>query len=1217
MKCLNCSHDNAPDSMFCENCGKPLERACPNCGKPIAANAKFCKYCGAKTDAPPVPAPARVADSPQNLVDQYMPKEIASKIAAARDSGTVVGERRIVTILFADIKGSTAMAEKLDPEEWAEIMNRAFKFLIEPVYRYEGTVARLMGDAILAFFGAPITHEDDPQRAVLAALDILEGMTEYRAKLKKDRDLDFGVRIGLNTGLVVVGNIGSDLKFEYTAMGDAINLASRMQTATEPNTILVSENTARGVRHAFDLESRGALELKGKSEPVPAFRVLARKAAPESARGIAGLDSPLVGREREFTTLKTCIDELIKGRGQIVSVMGEAGLGKSRLIAEIRKQYAVSSRQSSENQKSEIRNLKWFEGRSLSYQTTTPYAPFIDLLTKQLDLRAEDNDADKYAKITTRAGDDAPFLATMLGVKFEGADVERVKYLEPPQLRGAIFQAVRAFVEQLATTAPLVWLFEDLHWADATSLDLIEQLMPLTETKSLLLIALFRPQRQEPSWRFHELAARDYAHRYTQVLLEPLDEKQSRTLVGNLLHIEDLPDHVRALILKKAEGNPFFVEEVIRSLLDSKLVVRQDDHWRATREIETIAIPDTLAGVIGARLDRLDDESKHAAQTAAVIGREFQHAILADISDAPAAVDASMLNLQKREIVREKSRAPEIVYFFKHALTQEAAYASILLSKRRALHKRVAECLEKLDRERVNDIARHFIEAQENARALPYLVQAGGRALREYSTQEAITYFSRAAQIAETSQDTALARAAFEGLGGALLLTADAPRALQNFESMMQYAQLHQDVPMLVSAHNKLAYVAMFSANFENVEKHLRQAEQLARSVQDKPGLSEMFIIRCQICTASGDFETAIKYVGESAQLGQALGRQEQVAYGMTHTANALMFLTRYDEALVKANQALAMSEQIGDRAHQAELLTLTFPPLYLRNGDFDTARKLAVQGTEIGERIGSTMATTFGYWVQGIIARLRGEYQDAVDHFEQSLSAAKTGMPMFLVLPLGSLGTTLLEISPQFADKSMALHTEALKLMEHPVPASMGGVGWAEIGFCALGLEDAEKADELFQKGLNYPTTQGLMYKAVHLIGSAHVALAQKRFDAAAKLVQEARVYVEERKMQHHYPDIALADARVSAARGETERALDQFDHAEKFALVMNMRPIIWQARAGAAKVFDTLNRKDEANAKHREARAMIDEIAALFRDAKMRGLFFENATQRLNLKT
>ena len=287
-------------------------------------------------------------------------------------------------------------------------------------------------------------------------------------------------------------------------------------------------------------------------------------------------------------------------------------------------------------------------------------------------------------------------MASMLGIKLTGDDLERVRYLEPMALRGRIFYSVGTLVGALASAKPLVLVFEDLHWTDPTSLELIEQLLPLTDKAPLMLLAIFRPQTQDPSWRFHEMGARDYAHRYTVVTLQPLDEDDSRQLVANLLEIEDLPEKVRALILSKAEGNPFYVEEVIRSLLDAKLVIREDSHWRATREIEKIAVPDTLAGVITARLDRLDDESKYVAQTAAVVGREFEYDVLEDVYEAPQAVNGAVSNLQRRELVREKSSLPSRVYLFKHVLTQETAYGSVLLSRRRELHGRVAECLERL-----------------------------------------------------------------------------------------------------------------------------------------------------------------------------------------------------------------------------------------------------------------------------------------------------------------------------------------------------------------------------------------------------------------------------------------------------------------------------------------------------------------------------------------
>ena len=343
------------------------------------------------------------------------------------------------------------------------------------------------------------------------------------------------------------------------------------------------------------------------------------------------------------------------------------------------------------------------------------YAPFISLFAAMMNLNDSDTDAARYAQVqafvAAQAPDTAyeitPFLATMLGIVLQGDDLERVRYLQPPMLRERIFAAVRMLVEAMAARQPLALVFDDIHWIDATSLELLQRLLPLASHHPLLIVALFRPTRQDPSWQIHELAARDYAHRYTAIMLEPLDDSQTRALVSNLLHIEGLPESVRQLILNKAEGNPFFVEEVIRSLLDAKLVVRENGHWRATQAIADIAVPDTLAGVITARLDRLDETSKRTAQTAAVIVREFGFAVLSDVHEARTELDAALEMLQQRELVREKDM-PHQIYMFKHVLTQETAYGSLLMSKRRDLHRRVAACLERTDPDRINEIAAEY-----------------------------------------------------------------------------------------------------------------------------------------------------------------------------------------------------------------------------------------------------------------------------------------------------------------------------------------------------------------------------------------------------------------------------------------------------------------------------------------------------------------------------
>jgi class 3 adenylate cyclase len=390
MQCPNCQAINPDEAKFCENCGTALELACPNCGKPVPAAAKFCRNCGYRmapvdpanpvasasstSAAPPAAAsPAPRTSVPSAAAAQSMPDAYRVRLETARAERTMQGERRIVTVLFCDVKGSTAMAEQLDPEDWAEIMNRAFQHLIQPVYRYEGTVARLMGDAILAFFGAPIAHEDDPERAVLAGLGIVEDIRAFRDQLRRERGLDFNVRVGINTGLVVVGEVGSDLRVEYTAMGDAVNLAARMEQTAQPGTVQIAENTYRTVAPLFDCEPLGGIEVKGKAEPVLAYRVLRPKTSPGRMRGIAGLDSPLVGRAAEFGAIQRAIRALRQGQGSIIALMGEAGLGKSRLLAEAR-QWALSADASS--QPASSNQLQWSEGRSVSYDTATPYAPF-------------------------------------------------------------------------------------------------------------------------------------------------------------------------------------------------------------------------------------------------------------------------------------------------------------------------------------------------------------------------------------------------------------------------------------------------------------------------------------------------------------------------------------------------------------------------------------------------------------------------------------------------------------------------------------------------------------------------------------------------------------------------------------------------------------------------------------------------------------------------
>lgn len=1180
MNCPQCQTANPEGARFCMNCGSALTITCPNCGtKGLPMGVKFCPECG----------------------------------HAFEESK---GERRVVSILFCDVTGSTSMAGLLDPEEWTEIMNQAFEYFTRPVARYDGTVARLMGDAILAFFGAPKAHEDDPQRAVLVGLEIVSGVQEFREQLRQSRSLDFNVRVGINTGLVVVGAVGSDQKIEYTAMGDAVNLAARMEQTAQPGTVQITEETYRLVSSLFDVQALGKIEVKGKQEPVDAYRVLGRREGAVPTRGIQGLQSPLVGREQELRLLQERVQDLGSGTGSLVSVIGEAGLGKSRLVAELKK-WALS----------QTAPPLWLEGRSLSYETSTAYAPFARLLTDFFDLHSLEAGSILYEKIKSKteelAGDRAveiaPYIATMLGISPTGEDADRVLYLQPPQVRERIFAAVPQLVQHIIARQSLVLVIEDLHWVDQTSLELIEQMLALPGRGRLLLLAIFRPQKQDRSWRFHEMAGRVEGGRYLPLALEPLSEQESRTLVANLLEIEDLPEKVRALILRKAEGNPFFVEEVIRSLLDAHLVVRENSHWLATQDIQEIKIPDTLTGVITARLDRLDGETRRITQTAAVIGREFTFPTLAEVytgntsSQAQPALRAGLDELQRRELVREKDILKH-AYLFKHVLTQETAYASLLLSKRRDLHRRVAECLERTEPDRVNDIAHHFLAARLDQRALPYLVEAADRAARSYSVAEAVAYYSQALKILPIVDDNILDRRAFEGMGRMLTFTNNTQGAVENYQAMHRTGVEKDDAPMQVSALNKLSdIVAMRLGDFPEAEKLLFNSEHLARQEDDLPGLAELFMIRCGICMSVGDFDAAVNYLSESVQIGERMNLKEQMALGLVHIANTQLYMTQYDQAWETAQKSRRISEEIGNRELLAEVKAFAIPFYLWREGEIEAARQAAAESANIAEQIGAAFPDCVGSYAYGMLSLEMGEYEKAIHALNRSARAGQAaGMTFMEAIPLCVLGSVYLEISPELLSKATSVHAEALRLIDLPGGAIAGGVGWAELGFCALAMGEIETADEFFEKGITTPSPQMLLNRPKYLVGRALVASNRGEYEEASTFLSEARNFIEERGMRHFIPLITLAEAQISADRGLWEDALEGFRRAEQAAAAMNLRPKMWRARLEAARILDALGRGEEAATLQQSARAEANEIAAMIDDSELRALYLETVEKK-----
>ena len=554
------------------------------------------------------------------------PAPLIEKMRSAKLSG----ERKPVTALFADVVGSTALAEQMDPEDWTAMMNEAFDHLSKAVFRYEGTIAQLQGDAMLAFFGAPVAHEDDPERAVMAALDMIAATNEFAAQLKRTQGIDFRIRAGINTGPVVVGNVGSDLRYEYTALGDAMNTAARMQTAAQPGDVLVTENTYRLAREAFDAEDLGGIEVKGKSEPVHAYRILGRRATPGSKRGLAavGLDSPMVGRDDVLDRLAGLVPIVRAGRGRVAFLMGEPGIGKSRLLVELRRSLEASA--------TAVEPAPhWVEARCVSYGRNLPYHLLIDLVRSILGIGPNATEAearqilDRELAILVgdESGDVVPYFAHLLALPLRADEVDRTK-TDPVVMQGRFVAATLRLLRGLTAERPLVLVCEDLHWADPASVEVTRQLLPLTTQLPILFVGAMRPETDAPGWALVAQAREAFGDALTDIRLEPLTETQSRELVGHLLAIESLPDAVRSLILARAEGNPFFVEEVVRMLIERGVIELLADRWTATEAITSIEIPDTLHGLLLARIDQLHEAAKRSLRTAAVIGRQFPVRVL-------------------------------------------------------------------------------------------------------------------------------------------------------------------------------------------------------------------------------------------------------------------------------------------------------------------------------------------------------------------------------------------------------------------------------------------------------------------------------------------------------------------------------------------------------------------------------------------------------------
>ena len=1022
MICPKCGFDCPPEFGFCPKCGALLQRSCPKCGVRVPAEFAFCPQCGSPVAAPAVAAERDTQAMLSHAIQRLIPRQLAERLLATR--GQVSSERRMITILFCDVKGSTARAEKLDPEEVKEIMDGAFEFLIAPIYRHEGTLAQVMGDAILAFFGAPIAHEDDPERAIRAALEITAGAAEYATRLEQERGIEgFGVRVGINTGLVVVGELGTDLRVEYTAVGDAINLAARMEQNAPVGGILITHDTYRHVRGVFDVLPQEPLAVKGKAEAVQTY--LVQRAKPRAfrfeTRGVEGVETRTIGREPELQALQNAYLDAVEGgpvpgrsslgttlsrddrteagprqdwgETRVAIVSGDAGVGKSRLLYEFLNWAELRPEQ-----------FWLFKGRARAETQGVPYAVLRDLFANRFEILESDSAATVLRKF--RAGmqgfldpERADLVGHLAGFDLRTAGSQAVSNL----LGDASFAQLATayllnYLRAMAAQQPLLMLLEDLHWADDSSLNLIDHIVTEIPAAKLLLVCLARPAlfERRPNWGEGREA-------YVHLTLKPLSRRQSRALVGEILKkVEGIPDDLCDLIVDGAEGNPFYVEELIKMLIEEGVIVCAEQAWWVELpRLKGLHVPATLTGVLQARLDSLPREARDVLQRASVVGRVFWDGAVAALAvgetqQPDAAQVAPLLDvLRERELVfrRERSTFSDAQeYIFKHLILHDVTYETVLLKLRRSYHKQVAQWLEANAGERVGEyaglIAEHYERAGEGALTAHWLARVAEDAKQTGAFREAVRACERALALLPASEKATRADLLVR-LGEGHGMLGDLAGALREIGAGLALAREAGDGKTAAHALCQLAHMNYWQGAYAEMQNLASEALAAAKDAGD-PHSEALALMRLGIAAQLHQHDLVLgrRYLEESLALFRQLGRTNEMASCLNNLGEIPRSQGDYAAAAKYYEESLVVRRQAGNRAGMTVTL-FNLGEVAAAQNDCAMATRYHEEGLALAAEIGFRATIMLFPGGLGHSAAAMGDVASARRYFQRALSEA------------------------------------------------------------------------------------------------------------------------------------------------------------------------------------------------------------------------------------
>ena len=1099
MVCPRCQQDAPSDAVFCPKCGAKLSVGCPQCGAANAPDDNFCRKCGARVTVSAAPPATRLATP-----ESYTPKHLAERILTSK--AALEGERKQVTVLFADLKGSMELLADRDPEEARRLLDPVVERMMEAVHHYEGTVNQVMGDGIMALFGAPLAHEDHAVRACYAATRMQRRVTLYADEIQRAGGTPVQIRVGLNSGEVVVRAIGSDLRMDYTAVGQTTHLAGRMEQMAKPGSTLISGETLNLAEGHVQVRPLGAVPVKGLEIPIPVYELTGIVAArsrfqASAARGL----TRFVGRDRELQQLAQALERAAAGHGQAVAVVGEAGVGKSRLVWEFTRSHHTHG---------------WLvlESGSVSYGKATPYLPVIDLLKAYCRIQERDDPREIRERVAgkllmlDRALE--PLLTPLLALLDVPVDDATWDALDPPQRRQRTLDAVKRLLLRESQVQPLLVLFEDLHWIDSGTQALLDALIESLPTARVLLLVNYRPEYQ------HAWGRKTY---YLPLRIDPLPPESAEALLHALLGEDQLLEPLKRALIERTEGNPFFLEESVRTLVETRALVGERGAYRMAKappqaegRPEVWQIPATAQAILAARIDRLAPEDKRLLQAASVIGKDVPFALLQTIADVPEeSLRRGLADLQAAEFLYETSLFPDLEYTFKHALTHEVAYGSMLQDRRHALHAKIVDGIEALYPERliehIERLAHHAVRGELREKAVGYLRQAGLKAATRSALPDARVWFEQALGILE---------------------------ALPESPSMLEQA---------FETRLELRPVLHELGEVRRSLERTREAETIAERLNDdrRRGRVCAFVTTAQNDLGELDdaLETGTRALAVAGRLGDLRLRILTTTYlGETH-----YFRGEYERVVELATDNLAalpaewVYEYFGSAVLPSVFDRASLAMGLAQLGRFIEAARYETEAIRLAEPTQHAYTVGWAHQAAGTLRLLKGDWPRARALIDHWMAVVRTANVVFL---LPAAVTSSAWALAQLGEPSEALNRlrEGEQLLEDRAARGLFGYrGWAyhSLGRACLLLGRLDEARRLADRAVqSSPGHHGFAAHARHLLGD--IATHPDRFDAQSGEAhyRQALVLAEPRRMRPLIAHCHLGLGKLYRQTGDRAKA-------------------------------------------------------------------------------